>query len=270
MHSQPPADIAGDQGDLSLLAAACRSQQSAITMCRARIDPRPRSSLVRRVDMRSLRADLRPPSTANGPTTAPSSGCRCVAIPDHGLALRKGAIPNGRTVAQGESPCGATWKSIDDDGLPNARPIALSDYPRCRRCHSSVISAAVKPRRYPGLIANTPSFPFKAKCCVEQLRSRSFATDPFSAQGVSMSAVFPKVTKLCGATQRRDVPKAAICTAANSIPIRSPRRRVQGALEGLGADSRRESASPSTPSNSLPLLTFEDALNVAGRGPHSN
>ena len=36
---------------------------------------------------------------------------------------------------------------MDDDGLPNARPIALSDSPRCQRSHNSVFSAAVNPRR---------------------------------------------------------------------------------------------------------------------------
>jgi hypothetical protein len=38
---------------------------------------------------------------------------------------------------------------MEDDGLPNARPIALSDSPRCQRSHNSVFSAAVNPRRYP-------------------------------------------------------------------------------------------------------------------------
>src|ERR1035441_5079726 len=47
---------------------------------------------------------------------------------------------------------------MEDDGLPNARPIALSDSPRCQRSHNSVFSAAVKPRRYPCHIAN-PSTP---------------------------------------------------------------------------------------------------------------
>ncbi len=31
-----------------------------------------------------------------------------------------------------------SWKYIDDDGLPNARPIAFSDSPRCQRSHGSV------------------------------------------------------------------------------------------------------------------------------------
>jgi hypothetical protein len=33
----------------------------------------------------------------------------------------------------------------DDDGLPKARPIALSDSPRLQRSHNSVFSAAVNP-----------------------------------------------------------------------------------------------------------------------------
>jgi hypothetical protein len=38
-------------------------------------------------------------------------------------------------------------------------------------------SAVVKPRWYLSLIAHTPSFPFKIKCCVDQLRPpRPFAT----------------------------------------------------------------------------------------------
>src|SRR3974377_709094 len=49
---------------------------------------------------------------------------------------------------------------MDDDGLPNARPIALSDSPRCQRSQSSVVSAAVKPRKYPRPIA-VHSFPFQ-------------------------------------------------------------------------------------------------------------
>src|SRR3974390_107974 len=49
---------------------------------------------------------------------------------------------------------------MDDDGLPNARPIALSDSPRCQRPQSSVFSAAVKPRKYPRPIA-VHSFPFQ-------------------------------------------------------------------------------------------------------------
>jgi hypothetical protein len=36
----------------------------------------------------------------------------------------------------------------DDHRLPKARPIAFSDSPRCQRSHNSVLSAAVKPRRY--------------------------------------------------------------------------------------------------------------------------
>src|SRR3974390_2972791 len=49
---------------------------------------------------------------------------------------------------------------MDDDGLPNARPIALSDSARCQRSQSSVFSAAVKPRKYPRPIA-VHSFPFQ-------------------------------------------------------------------------------------------------------------
>ena len=45
-----------------------------------------------------------------------------------------------------------------DDGLPNARPIALSDSPRCQRSHNSVFSAAVKPRRNPCHIAKHSIF----------------------------------------------------------------------------------------------------------------
>jgi len=47
---------------------------------------------------------------------------------------------------------------MEDDGLPNARPIALSDSPRCQRSHNSVFSAAVKPRRYPCHIAKYSIF----------------------------------------------------------------------------------------------------------------
>jgi hypothetical protein len=39
--------------------------------------------------------------------------------------------------------------AVDDDGLPNARPIALSDSPRRQRSHNSVFSVAVNPRRNP-------------------------------------------------------------------------------------------------------------------------
>src|SRR5664279_337324 len=60
-------------------------------------------------------------------------------------------------------PCGATWLWIDDDGLPNARPIALSDSPRCQRSHNSVFSAVVKPRRYPCHIAKHSIFAVKDK-----------------------------------------------------------------------------------------------------------
>src|ERR1039457_2008289 len=60
-------------------------------------------------------------------------------------------------------PCGANWKYIDDDGLPNARPIALSDSPRCQRSHNSVFSAAVKPRGYPCHIAKHSIFSVKDK-----------------------------------------------------------------------------------------------------------
>src|SRR3974377_1998709 len=49
---------------------------------------------------------------------------------------------------------------MDDDGLPNARPIAVSDSPRCQRSQSSVFSAAVKPPKYPRPIA-VHSFPFQ-------------------------------------------------------------------------------------------------------------
>src|SRR3974390_1200260 len=49
---------------------------------------------------------------------------------------------------------------MDDDGLPNARPIALRDSPRCQRSQSSVFSAAVKPRKYLRPIA-VHSFPFQ-------------------------------------------------------------------------------------------------------------
>src|ERR1019366_8254791 len=52
---------------------------------------------------------------------------------------------------------------MEDDGLPNARPIALSDSPRCQRSHNSVFSAAVKPRRYPCHIAKHSIFSLKAK-----------------------------------------------------------------------------------------------------------
>ena len=55
--------------------------------------------------------------------------------------------------------------------LPNARPIAFSDSPRCQRSHNSVFSAAVKPRRIPGRITIHSIFPFEIKCCVDQLRA---------------------------------------------------------------------------------------------------
>src|SRR6516164_1068923 len=48
---------------------------------------------------------------------------------------------------------------MDDDGLPNARPIAFSDSPRCQRSQSSVFSAAVNPRKYPCRIAIHSIFP---------------------------------------------------------------------------------------------------------------
>src|SRR5271169_2194029 len=40
-------------------------------------------------------------------------------------------------------PCGATWLWIDEEGLPNARPIALSDSPRCQRSHNSFFSVGI-------------------------------------------------------------------------------------------------------------------------------
>src|SRR3974390_1467516 len=48
---------------------------------------------------------------------------------------------------------------MDHDGLPNARPIAFSDSPRCQRSQSSVFSAAVNPRKYPCRIAIHSIFP---------------------------------------------------------------------------------------------------------------
>jgi hypothetical protein len=36
----------------------------------------------------------------------------------------------------------------DDDGLPNARPIAFSDSPRRQRSHNSSFATASKPRTY--------------------------------------------------------------------------------------------------------------------------
>src|ERR1039458_4121864 len=52
---------------------------------------------------------------------------------------------------------------MEDDGLPNARPIALSDSPRCQRSHNSVFSAAVKPRRNLWLITRHSIFAVKDK-----------------------------------------------------------------------------------------------------------
>ncbi len=53
---------------------------------------------------------------------------------------------------------------------PNA-PIALSDSPRCQQSHNAVFSDAVNPRRIPGRIRTHSIFPFKIKCCVDQLRA---------------------------------------------------------------------------------------------------
>jgi hypothetical protein len=64
--------------------------------------------------------------------------------------LRSEAVNANRERRRGAGripPCGANWQLIDDDGLPNVRPIAFSDSPRCQRSHNSVFSAAVKPRR---------------------------------------------------------------------------------------------------------------------------
>jgi hypothetical protein len=65
---------------------------------------------------------------------------------------------------------GDTWKYIDDEGLPNARPIALSDSPRCHRSHNSVFRGRRKPSTKALIHRHTPSFPFKIKCCVDPLR----------------------------------------------------------------------------------------------------
>jgi len=46
----------------------------------------------------------------------------------------------------------------------------LNDSPRCQRSHSSVFSAALKPRPYLCFICIHSIFPFKIKCCVDPLR----------------------------------------------------------------------------------------------------
>src|ERR1035437_9827119 len=68
---------------------------------------------------------------------------------------------------------------MEDDGLPNARPIALSDSPRCQRSHNSVFSAAVKPRRYPCHIAKHSIFIFAVK---DKVLRRSVETTSESGQ----------------------------------------------------------------------------------------
>jgi len=67
-------------------------------------------------------------------------------------------------------PCGASWKYIDDEGLPNTRPIALNDSPRCQRSHNSVFSAVLNPRQYLCFICTHSILAFKIKCCVVPLR----------------------------------------------------------------------------------------------------
>ena len=59
---------------------------------------------------------------------------------------------------------------FDDEGLPNTRPIALNDSPRCQRSHDSVFSAVLNPRPYPCFIRGHSIFAVKIKCCVDQLR----------------------------------------------------------------------------------------------------
>src|SRR5512135_2993791 len=49
----------------------------------------------------------------------------------------------------------------DARGLPNARPIALSDSPRCQRSHNSVFSAAVNRRRNLCSIVTLHLFPLR-------------------------------------------------------------------------------------------------------------
>src|SRR5674476_398877 len=61
-------------------------------------------------------------------------------------------------VSTGRRNTGGQLAINNDDGLPNARPIALSDSPLCQRSHNSVFSAAVKPRRYPCHIAKHSIF----------------------------------------------------------------------------------------------------------------
>ena len=56
------------------------------------------------------------------------------------------------------------------DSLPNARPIELSDSPRCQRSHISVFSAVVNPRRTFRAIATSSISQSKIKCCVNPLR----------------------------------------------------------------------------------------------------
>src|SRR6476646_11073028 len=60
-------------------------------------------------------------------------------------------------------PYGDTWKYIDDDGFPNARPIALSDSPRSQRSHNSTFSAVVNPRRNSRSIATLHLFPLRVR-----------------------------------------------------------------------------------------------------------
>src|SRR5450830_120237 len=83
---------------------------------------------------------------------------------------------------------------MEDDGLPNARPIALSDSPDCQRSHNSVFSAAVKPRRYPCHIAKHSIFAVKDKVLRRSVETTSNSGQtlvrlecPLSANGLNRS-----------------------------------------------------------------------------------
>ena len=82
---------------------------------------------------------------------------------------------------------------MDDDGLPNTRPIDRIDSPRCQRSQSSVFSAVLNPRRYLRSINQHSISPFKIKC-----RVAFFRPMPLSVPAAGIIAFLGIVASLGG------------------------------------------------------------------------
>ena len=68
-------------------------------------------------------------------------------------------------------PCGRRCAKIDDEVLPNTRPISFRPSPRCQRSQISALSDALKYRRRCLTIAHLS--PSKVKRCVDHMNPRS-------------------------------------------------------------------------------------------------